>query len=138
MDLDFLTAMQKAASLNLPFLFTQRDAKKDEKRGVVVEQKPGKSEDVPLGTIVQLTVTPPLPTGSTDKRVFGILVRTLPEQPVAVDTAFYRISEEGIKEEIFKMKHKGGPVALPYFELDGTVLVISVLDKEQVYFPVKR
>ncbi len=135
MDLDFNTAMKKAASFNLAFLFTQRDAKKDEKRGVVVEQKPGHEESVPSGTIIQLTITPPSPS---DKKVFGILERTLPEQPVAVDTIFYRISEDGVKEEVFKMKHKGGPVAIPYFEPEGTVLVISVLGKDQIHFIVKK
>ncbi|MCL2481306.1 MAG: PASTA domain-containing protein [Spirochaetaceae bacterium] len=134
-DLDFMTAMKKAASSNTPFLFTQRDAKKDEKRGVVVEQNPGKEENVPIETIVQLIVTSPVPT---DKKVFGILKRTIPEQPVAVDTAFYIISKEGIKEEVFRMKHKGGPFSIPYFEEEGTVLVISVLDKDQVHFIVKR
>ncbi|MCL2704822.1 MAG: PASTA domain-containing protein [Spirochaetaceae bacterium] len=134
-DLDFMTAMKKAASFDLPFLFTQRNAKKDEKSGVVVEQMPGKEENVPLETIVQLIITPPAPS---DKKIFGILKRTLPEQPVAVDTAFYIISQDGIKEEVFKMKHRGGPFSLPYFEDEGTILVISVLGKDQVHFIVKR
>ena len=134
-DLAFDDAMKKAASLNIPFLFSHRDAKRDEKRGVVVEQKPGKEENVPQGTIIQLTITSPAPSG---KKVFGILERTLTEQPIAVDTAFYAISEDGIKEEVFKMKHKGGPFAIPYFEEEGTVLVISVLNKDQVHFIVKR
>jgi len=134
-DLDFMTAMKKAASFDLPFLFTQRDAKKDEKKGVVVEQIPAKEETVPLETIVQLTITPPAPA---ENKVFGILKRTLPEQPVAVDTSFYIISKEGIKEEVFKMKHRGGPFSVPYFEEEGTILLITVLGKDQVHFIVKR
>ena len=136
LDLDFMSAMKKAASSNLPFLFTQRAAQKDEKKGVVVAQKPGKEENVLLGTIVQLTITSPsTPAG---KKIFGILERMIPEQPVAVDTALHIISVDGVKEEVFRMKHKGGPLAIPYFEEEGTVLVISVLGKDQISFKVKR
>ena len=134
MNLDYMTAMQRAASLDIPFLFVQRDAQQDEERGVVVEQRPAREESVPDGTILQLTITPPAPAGG---KIFGILERVLPEHPVAVDTSFFIISEDGVKEEVFKMKHKGGPFAIPYFENEGMVLVISVLGRDQVHFVVR-
>ncbi|MCL2294328.1 MAG: PASTA domain-containing protein [Spirochaetes bacterium] len=134
-DMDFMTAMQRAALHNLPFIFTQREPRRGERPGIVVEQRPGHGERVPIGTIIQLTVTPPAPAGN---RIFGILKRTLPEQPVAVDTAFYVISQDGIKQEIFRMPHRGGPFAVPYFEEEGTVLVISMMGRDQVHFVVSR
>jgi len=45
---------------------------------------------------------------------------------------------EGIRDEIFTMKHKGGVIAIPYFETEGTSLVIKALDKELIYFTVKK
>ena len=133
--IDFTTAMKTAAAFDLPFLFTQRDAARGEQRGIVAEQRPGGEENVPIGTIIQLAVTTPDSTGG---RIFGILNRTLPEHPVAVDTAFFVISEDGVKDEVFRTKHRGGPMAIPYFETEGTVLVISVMGRDQVHYIVRR
>ncbi|MCL2791554.1 MAG: PASTA domain-containing protein [Spirochaetaceae bacterium] len=134
-DIDFTTAMRRAAANNIPFLFTQREPRRGEGRGVIVEQRPGRDENVPIGTTVQLTVTPPEPSGG---RIFGILNRTLPEHPVAVDTAFYIISEDGVKDEVFRLRHRGGAMAIPFFEEEGTVLVISVMGRDLIHFIVRR
>lgn len=134
-EYDFRTALEKAAELNLPFLFTQRDAKKNEGRGMVVQQKPQSGEHVPQGTLMQFVITPPASSGG---RVFGIIERTLPEYPVQVDMKFEKILPDGTRQEMFTMKHKGGPIALPYFEEEGTVFTINAMDRELLNFTVKK
>lgn len=133
--LDFNVAMKKAAGFNLPFLFRQKEAGNNEKRGVVVQQRPERGIDVPLGTIVQLVTTPPKPE---DGKIFGILERSLPNYPVSISIEFQKVSPEGMRETVFIMRHRGGPIAIPYFEQAGTTLIIKALDEEIVNFKIKQ
>jgi len=134
-SLDFMSAMKKAAEFNLPFLFTQRDANKNEVKGTVVQQKPQSGEHVPLGTIMQLVITPP---EKSEGKIFGILEKTLPEYPVSVVLKLEKITPEGERSEVFSMKHKGGVIAIPYFEEAGTSLVVTAVDRELIYFTIKK
>ncbi len=130
---DFQSALKKLAGFNLPFLFTYREAKKNEKKGVVISQNPGKEEHVPHGTIVQLQITQPeLVKG----KVFGLIEKTLPDYPVSVELKLERITVDGSREEIFRMRHKGGVIAIPYFEEEGNILILSAIDEEINRFTV--
>lgn len=133
--LDYMQAMKMAAGRNLSFLFTQREGKSNEGRGVVVSQKPQSGEFVPAGTIMQFTITPPARSG---ERVFGILERVLPEYPVHVEMKFESISPDGAREEFLRMKHRGGAIAFPYFFEEGTSILITALGEELVFFTVKK
>lgn len=133
--LDFNVAMKKAAGFNLPFLFRQKEAEGNERRGFVIQQRPERGIDVPLGTIVQLVTTPPKPEKG---KIFGILERSLPNYPVSVSIEFQKVSPEGTSETVFIMRHRGGPIAIPYFEQAGTTLIIKALDEEIVNFTIKQ
>ncbi len=134
-DIDYLSAIKKAAEMNIPFLFTHRAAKKNEAKGIVIQQKPQSGEHVPPGTIVQLMITTPAPS---EGKIFGILEKTLPEYPVTVDMKVERITPEGFRQEIFTMKHRGGVIAIPYFEEEGTSIVVTALDQELINFTLKK
>ena len=133
-DYDFQSALKKIAAYNLPFLFTYREAKRNEKKGVVISQTPPKDEHVPHGTIVQLQITQP---ESVKGKIFGLIERTLPDYPVSVELKLERITVEGSVEEIFRMRHKGGVIAVPYFEDEGNILILSAMDSEIARFTVK-
>ncbi|MDX9801268.1 MAG: PASTA domain-containing protein [Spirochaetia bacterium] len=133
--LDFKSAMIKAAGFNIPFLFTQRDSSKNEEKGTVILQKPQSGEQVPLGTIMQFVIVPP---AKSEGKIFGILEKTLPEYPVSVVLKLEKITPQGERSQIFSMKHKGGVIAIPYFEEEGTALVVSAVDKELIYFTIKK
>ncbi len=133
-DYDFQSALKKIAGFNLPFLFTYREAGKGEKKGVVISQTPAHEEHVPHGTIVQLQITAP---ESVKGKVFGLIEKTLPDYPVSVELKLERITVEGSVEEIFRMRHRGGVIAIPYFEDEGNILVLSAMDSEISRFTVK-
>lgn len=135
--LDFNAAMKKAAGFNLPFLFSQAKPKKNDKSGVVIQQRPERGIDVPHGTIVQLVTTPPKPE---EGKIFGILEISLPDYPVSVNIELQKILPDsgGLWETVFIMRHRGGPIAIPYFEENGTTLIIKALDQEIVKFKIEQ
>ncbi len=133
-DYDFQSALKKLAGYNLPFLFTYREAKRHEKKGVVISQTPDKEAHVPHGTIVQLQITQP---ESVKGKVFGLIERTLPDYPVSIELKLERITVEGSIEEIIRMRHRGGVIAIPYFEDEGNILILTAMDNEIARFTVK-
>lgn len=133
-DYDFQSALKKLAGYNLPFLFNYRPAKRNEKKGVVISQTPSKEEHVPHGTIVQLQMTQP---ESMKGKVFGLIEKTLPDYPVSIELKLERITVEGSIEEIFRMRHRGGVIAIPYFEDEGNTLILTAMDNEISRFTVK-
>ncbi len=133
-EFDFMSAMLHAAQENIPFAFSNRAAKKNEPKGVIVSQTPTEESEVPAGTMVQFVMTTP----ETEKDfIFGILERTLPDYPVSVTLSYEIINPKGERNEIFSMKHKGGVIAIPYLVETGSTLILSAEDKELVNFFVR-
>jgi eukaryotic-like serine/threonine-protein kinase len=123
----FTEALSELTRDSIPFTFTVRKAAKGEDPGLVVAQNPAKSAQMPLGQVVQLTMTGPKDAGKDN--VFGLFKYTLPPQPIAVNIRLVIVSDSGPKE-ILSMKHPGGPIAVPYIVPEGSELVLSVLDQE--------
>ena len=44
----------------------------------------------------------------------------------------------GKGQEIFTMKPRGGVIAIPYFEEEGTSIVVTALDQELINFTLKK
>lgn len=133
--LQFEEALKKAASFNLPFTFRCREAKENEKKGVVISQTPEEKTKAVWGTMIQMLMTSPEKEAG---KVFGILERTLPDYPVSINLKYETVSPSGTKKEVFQMKHKGGVISIPYLEEEGTTLIISVGDEELVRYTVKK
>ncbi|MEW5817220.1 MAG: PASTA domain-containing protein [Spirochaetota bacterium] len=132
---DFQAVIETLAKTNTPFIFTVRDTEGKEKPGLVVSQTPEEGDIVPVSTIIQLIMTKPkkIPEGY----VFGVLQKSLPDYPVAVDLKLEAVSLEGDKKTILTMKHSGGLITIPYIEEENTILILSVFDKEIVRYTVR-
>jgi beta-lactam-binding protein with PASTA domain len=134
-DMDFQMALERLAAFNIPFIFISRDAEGQEVPGTIVSQTPAEDTSVPAGTYIQLTMTRPeeIEEGYT----FGILKKTLPDYPIAVDMRLDAVSLQGEKRTIFTMKHPGGVIAIPYLEEENTLLILSVFDEEIIRYTVR-
>jgi eukaryotic-like serine/threonine-protein kinase len=125
----FQEAITQLTRQNIPFVFSVQKAEKNKQPGVVVTQTPQPKSRILYGQIVQLSITPPAGIGKD--RIFGVFKYTLPDYPILVDIKLSLISE-GSTGVLLAMKHPGGPLSVPYIVPEGSDLVLSVLDKEEV------
>jgi hypothetical protein len=70
------------------------------------------------------------PVDVPEGKVFGIFERSLPDYPIIVDLTLEAVTPEGEREEIVTIKHPGGMIGIPYTVEEGTMLVLSVFDRE--------
>ncbi|MFW5769434.1 MAG: hypothetical protein ACOCYA_05195, partial [Spirochaetota bacterium] len=68
--------------------------------------------------------------------IFGVLERTLPDYPIAVDLKLEAVGVDGNREELLSMKHPGGRIGIPYVEEEDTMLVVSIFDREIISYTV--
>jgi eukaryotic-like serine/threonine-protein kinase len=125
----FQEAITQLARENIPFVFSVQKADKNKQPGVVVSQSPAPKAKLPYGQLVQLVMTPP--SGLGKDKVFGVFKYSLPDYPILVDIKLDVISDSGTGT-ILTMKHPGGPLSVPYIVPEGSEVVLSVLDKEEV------
>lgn len=127
--MSFTEAVAQLVKDDLPFLFSVRKAVGDEKPGAVVSQEPAPGSRISLGSAVQLVMTPPADPGKG--RIFGLFRYLLPDYPILVDIRLEVVSDAG-RLTVLAARHAGGPLAVPYIVPEGSDLVLTVLDKEEV------
>ena len=133
---DFQQALATLVEASTPFVFSVTDETKGQQRGRVVEQSPEAGKDVDSDTRVELKIAEPLKM--RDKLIFGLFEFSLPTYPVAVDLKFESLSPTGERKTLFTMKHPGGPVAVPYYQEENTVLILSVFNREIIRQTVEK
>ncbi len=72
-----------------------------------------------------------------EKMLYGIYSVNLPKYPYPVNVVLDAVYLDGKREELVTLKHLGGKCALPYAVPQGTVLILTVLNKEVQTFEVK-
>ncbi len=124
----FQEAISQLSRDNIPFVFSVK-ADKTKEPGIVISQTPAPKTKLLYGQILQLVITPPAGIGK--EKLFGIFKYSLPDYPILVDIRLDVVSDTGTGT-LLAMKHPGGPLSVPYIVPDGSDLVLSVLDKEEV------
>ncbi len=133
--LTFGEVIESVADANIRFVFTTKDAGRNDVPGTVVTQSPAAESEVPNDTIMQFVIA--RPDSPPEGYVFGILERTLPDYQVPVTLKVEAILPDGVRKQIFNMKHAGGLITIPYLEEENTLLKVSVSDKEIITYPIR-
>jgi beta-lactam-binding protein with PASTA domain len=123
----FPEAIQELTRDSIPFAFTLSKTAKGA-AGSVIDQNPDKGAPLASGQVVQLTMIAPTAASIGKDNIFGLFKYSLPDQPVAVNIRLV-IASDSLQQEIFSMKHPGGPISVPYIVPDGSELVLYVLDQ---------
>ena len=110
------------------FDFTSRAPGLKEQAGTVVSQIPAGGALVNAYSRVSAVVA--LPVQSSDGRIYGVFSEKLPEYPYPFQIKLEAVTPKGERYELVSMKHPGGPLTVPYAVQDGTVLVLTILNKE--------
>lgn len=75
---------------------------------------------------------------NTEKMLFGIYSPNLPKYPYPVKVSLEAVYPDGKQEELLNFKHSGGKCDIPYAVQEGTVLVLTVLNKTVQTLEIKK
>lgn len=110
--------------------FSVRPAQGSERAETVVSLLPAGGSVVPAHS--RVAVVAAAPSGLAPGEVAGLYRRTLPAYPYPLALEVEARLPSGEKRRILAMDHPGGELTFPYRLPEGTVLILSVLGREQV------
>jgi len=133
--LDYASAYDQIEKADLPVVATVRNAQRGEKPGTIVGQSPAAGMEVPAASTINLVATAP---AADQDLVAGVFRQDLPTYPYPLKLTIEAIKPTGERGVIFSVATPGGRLAVPYAVQDGTVLVMSVLDREVSRIEVRK
>ena len=110
------------------FEFEIRERNPNEIGEAVVFQNPPPNTTVPQNTVVQLIVT--APETMADNEVFDLFRYTIPANPYPLGVRLEALLPSGERIRLFTTNYSGGEFTVPYKLPVGTVLVLSMLNRE--------
>jgi beta-lactam-binding protein with PASTA domain len=129
-----LTGLQLSRALELisltgiNFQFNIRERNPDERGETVVTQIPAQNNTITLNTPVQIIVT--RPERLEDYEVFGLFRFSIPQNPYPLPVHLDAQLPSGERQRLFTVNYPGGDFSVPYRLPAGSVLVLSMLNRE--------
>jgi beta-lactam-binding protein with PASTA domain len=121
-------ALEELGTTGVDFVFTLRPARGNEAAEVVVYQNPPADTPVPANTPIELLVNAPngLPAGE----IFGLFTYALPKNPYPLGVRLEALLSTGERIELVNVLYRGGDFTVPYRLPVGTILILSMLNRE--------
>lgn len=135
MGLSISDILNRMARSQVIFDFTARAPEGAERAGTAVSLMP--AENSPVAAFSRISVVLAFPVRSTDGRVYGIFEETLPQYPYPFQVTLDAVSPRGDRYQLVSFKHPGGSLTIPYAVPEGTVLALSILNKEVTTLEVR-
>ncbi len=110
------------------FNFTDRAPEGKEIAGTVVSQMPAGDSLVDAYSTVAAVIA--MPQKNPDGKIYGIFSEILPKYPYPFQIRLDAVSPSGNRRTLVSMKHPGGQLTVPYAVESGTVLSLTILNKE--------
>lgn len=126
--------LSRMATSTVVFDFSSRAPEGREVSGTVVSQMPAENSMVNAYSRVSAVIA--MPVKSTDDKVYGIFTEMLPSYPYPFQIRLDAVPPKGDRYTLISMKHPGGSLTVPYAVPDGTVLSLTILNKEVASFEV--
>jgi len=126
--LDIPHALELIGNSGINFEFTTRERGAEEKGEIVVSQRPEANTVSPLNTVVQLVVTAPQKIAADE--VFGLFRYTIPPNPYPLAVRLEALLPSGERIRLFTVNYPGGRFTVPYKLPVGTILILSMLNRE--------
>jgi beta-lactam-binding protein with PASTA domain len=121
-------ALELISSSGINFEFTVRERSGNERGETVVFQRPAADTTAPLNTVVQLTVTTAEVLGEGE--IFGLFRYSIPLNPYPLAVRLDALLPSGERIRLFTANYLGGEFTVPYKLPVGTVLILSMLNRE--------
>ncbi|MDR0442604.1 MAG: PASTA domain-containing protein [Treponema sp.] len=136
--LEFSRALELIGSsgINFEFSIMERTENDAVKGGTVVSQLPPANTSAPANTPVQLTVA--APERLTEGEIFGLFRYTIPANPYPLAVRLEALLPSSERLRLFSVHYLGGEFTVPYRLPVGTVLILSMLNRELYRETVSR
>jgi beta-lactam-binding protein with PASTA domain len=121
-------ALERISDSGINFYFSQREARPNEKGETVVLQTPPAETTTPVNTVVEITVT--APEKLENNEIFGIFSYRIQPNPYPLNVRLEALLPSGERIRLFTVDYSGGNFTVPYKLPAGTVLVLSMLNRE--------
>ena len=121
-------AMERIRQSGIFFTFSARPVQSGEVGETVVSQLPAGQAVITANTRVALVVS--IPARVPEGEVFGIFERMLPEYPYPLALRLEALLPTGDRRRIVATDHPGGAFSAPYRLPEGSVLILSILNRE--------
>jgi len=125
---DISKALEVISGSGINFSFTSRERIGNENGETVVSQNPPAGTTAPVNTLVQLVVT--YPEKLENNEIFGVFRYTIPANPYPLEVRLEAMLTSGERIRLFTVNYTGGEFTVPYKLPVGTVLVLSMLNRE--------
>ena len=126
--LELSKALELISNTGISFEFDIRERSGNEKGETVVSQMPPANTNAPVNTVVQLTVTSP--EQIAEDEIFGLFRYTIPQNPYPLAVRLEALLPSGERIRLFTIDYPGGEFTVPYKLPVGTILVLSMLNRE--------
>jgi len=124
----FTRALELISSSGINYRFTVRDRESAESGETIVTQTPAADTVIPINSVVDLILT--APDSVAEGTVFGLFSYSIPPNPypLAVRLDAQLPTEE--RRRLISVNYSGGDFTVPYKLPSGTVLILSMLNRE--------
>jgi beta-lactam-binding protein with PASTA domain len=121
-------ALEKISDSGINFRFLQREVRPNEKGETVVFQRPSADTTTPVNTVVEITVTGPEKLENNE--IFDIFTYRIQPNPYPLNVRLEALLPSGERIRLFTVNYSGGNFTVPYKLPVGTILVLSMLNRE--------
>jgi beta-lactam-binding protein with PASTA domain len=123
-------AISLIAKSGIRYEFSLRPASSANAVGTVVAQNPAGGDAIPSDRVAQITAASPRNADLKADEVAALFRRRLPENPYPLQTVLEAVLPSGEREILASVNFKGGNFTYPYHLPRGSILVLSVLNRE--------
>jgi beta-lactam-binding protein with PASTA domain len=121
-------ALEEISRSGINFIFTLRSVRGNEQPGTVVSQEPAGQSMVTDNIRVYLTVAAPVNLGTGE--IFDLFKYTIPRNAYPLSVQLEAILPSGERRTLLTVAYLGGEFTVPYQLPVGSVLILSMLNRE--------
>jgi beta-lactam-binding protein with PASTA domain len=121
-------ALAEIGRTGVDFVFSLRPSGDGEEAETVVRQEPPAETQAPANSRIKLLVSSP--SAVPDGEIFGLFHYAMPQNPYPLALRLEALLPSGERMELINVLYGGGDFTVPYRLPMGTVLILSMLNRE--------
>jgi beta-lactam-binding protein with PASTA domain len=131
-------AVEEIGRAGIHFNFSTRAGQGRRSAETVIAQTPAAGEKVNNDTAAEIVVASPARIDMDENEVFALFKYKLPENPYPLPIMLEVILPGGERKTLANIKHPGGNFTFPYRLPDGSILILSMLNREMYRETVRQ
>jgi beta-lactam-binding protein with PASTA domain len=128
LGLSFSEALEQIGHTGIDFTFALRPVREGEKSETVAAQNPAGNTMAASNTRVVITIA--APQSLEDGEIFGLFKYSMVKNPYPHLIRLEALLPSGERIRLLSVEYAGGDLAVPYHLPPGTVLILSMLNRE--------